>query len=65
VGRIGRLAVWLVAPLLVIFGVVFAIYGSDGPPDNERVNSAARLIGVVYGIYAVVMTLVWRRSGPR
>ncbi len=64
-GRIGRLAVWLIAPLVVIFGVAFALYGSDGPPDNERVNSVARLIGLVYGIYAVVVILVSRRSRAR
>ena len=61
-GRIGRLAMWLVGPILVVFLALLAIYGTEGPPDNERFNAGARLIGVLYGVYAVVMILIWRKS---
>jgi hypothetical protein len=62
-GRIGRLATWLVGPILVVFLALLAIYGTEGPPDNARVNAGARLIGVLYALYAVVAIVIWRKSG--
>ncbi len=47
-----------------ILGVAFAIYGFEGPPDDERVNSLARFLGFLYGLYAVALIAFWV-SGSR
>ena len=55
------LALLLLVPLLVIFGIAFAIYGTEGPPDDARTNAAVARLGTVYGIYALVVFVLWWR----
>jgi hypothetical protein len=62
VAIVGRRVAALVAPLAAIFVVAFAFYGVEGPPDSARVDSAARLIGMAYGVYAVVLIVRWRKA---
>ena len=62
---LGKRGALLVGPLVAIFLVAFAMYGTEGPPDNERVNSVARLVGVAYGIYAVGIIAFWVKAGRK
>ena len=57
--KVWHLMVAIVAPLLAIFGVAFALYGVEGPPDTVRVNAAARLIGMGYGVNLVGAVFYW------
>ena len=54
-----KLALLLLTPLLLIAAAAVSIYGWNGPPDQDTAaNKSAHLIGLVYGVYAVV-TIVW------
>ena len=57
------LALLLVVPLILIVLVALSMYGLEGPADNDtRANAILYLIGIVYGSYAVVSFVVWRRK---
>jgi hypothetical protein len=49
----------LLGPFIVLFVVVFAMYGPEGPPDTPRANAVTQLMGTVYGIYIVAIVIFW------
>jgi hypothetical protein len=57
-----KIALLLLGPLVLLIGVAFAMFGTSGPADNDiRAQTMFRLIGMVYGIYLIALSLVWAR----
>jgi arginine exporter protein ArgO len=55
------LALLLLVPIVVIAVVAVAIFGIEGPPDqDEMANRVASFIGMIYGFYMVSAFLIWR-----
>ena len=56
----------IVGPLVILIGVALAMFGTSGPADNDmRAQTTFRLIGMVYGIYLIALSLVWARRNAR
>jgi hypothetical protein len=56
----------IVGPLVILIGVVLAMFGTSGPAGNDvRAQAMVRLIGMVYGIYLIALSLVWARRNAR
>jgi uncharacterized membrane protein len=61
-----KTALLLLGPLVVLIGVALALFGTSGPADNDvRAQAMFRLIGMVYGIYLIALSLVWARRNAR
>jgi len=61
-----KTALLLLGPLVVLIGVALAMFGTSGPADNDiRGQAMFRLIGMVYGIYLIALSLVWARRNAR
>ena len=61
-----KTALLLMGPLVVLIGVALAMFGTSGPADNDiRSQAMFRLIGMVYGIYLIALSLVWARRNAR
>ena len=63
-----KAAVLLAGPLVVLIVVALAMFGTDGPADNDAVGQAAfRLLGMIYGMYLIGLSIAWsrRRSSRR
>ena len=57
-----KIALLLAGPLLVVVGIALALFGTAGPADNDMSAQAAfRLLGMVYGIYLIALSIVWSR----
>ena len=61
-----KTALLLLVPLVLIVGVALAMFGTSGPGDNDiRAQTMIRLLGMVYGIYLIALSLVWARRNAR
>jgi hypothetical protein len=61
-----KTALLLLGPLMVLIGVALAMFGTSGPAANDiRAQTMFRLIGMVYGIYLIALSLVWARRNAR
>ena len=61
-----KTALLLLGPLALLIGVALAMFGTSGPADNDiRAQTMFRLIGMVYGIYLIALSLVWARRNAR
>jgi hypothetical protein len=57
-----KVAILLLGPLVLLIVLALAIFGTDGPADNDPVAQAAfRLLGMVYGIYLIALSIAWSR----
>ena len=57
--RYVQLVLLLLVPLALIAAVALSIYGLAGPSDNDKsANTIGYLVGMVYGVYAVVI-ITW------
>jgi len=61
-----KTALLLLGPLVLMVVVALAMFGTSGPADNDiRAQAMLRLIGMVYGIYLIALSLVWARRNAR
>jgi uncharacterized membrane protein len=61
-----KTALLLLGPLVVLIGVALVMFGTSGPADNDiRAQTMFRLVGMVYGIYLIALSLVWARRNAR
>jgi hypothetical protein len=57
-----KAGILIVGPLVFLIVVALAIFGTDGPADNDAVAQAMfRLLGMVYGIYLIGLSVAWSR----
>ena len=57
-----KIAALLLGPLLVITGFALALFGTDGPAEHDLgAQAAVRLLGMVYGIYLIALSIFWSR----
>ena len=57
-----KVAVLLVGPLVLLIAVALAIFGIEGPADNDAVAQATfRLLGMIYGMYLIGLSIAWSR----
>jgi hypothetical protein len=57
-----RAAALVVGPLVFLIVVALAIFGTSGPADNDAVAQATfRLLGMVYGMYLIGLSIAWSR----
>jgi uncharacterized membrane protein len=57
-----KVALLLIGPLLVIIAIALALFGTAGPADHDiRAQAAFRLLGMVYGIYLIALSIAWSR----
>lgn len=63
-----KAALLLLGPLVVLIVMAVVMFGTAGPADNDAAGQAMfRLLGMVYGIYLIGLSIVWsrRRSSNR
>ena len=61
-----KIALLLLGPLVLLIGVALAMFGTSGPADNDiRAQAMARLLGMLYGAYLVVLSLLWALRNSR
>jgi hypothetical protein len=60
--KVVKRAVMVVGPIVAVVLIAFAVYGTEGPPDNAPVDAVTELVGVTYGAYLAVLTFVWLRA---
>ena len=61
-----KTALLLLGPLVLFVGVALAMFGTSGPADHDiRTQAMFRLLGMVYGIYLIALSLVWARRNAR
>ena len=59
-------AILLVGPLVLLILVALAIFGTGGPAANDPAAQAAfRLLGMVYGMYLIALSIAWSRRRSR
>ena len=61
-----KVALLLIGPLVVIMLIALALFGTAGPANNDmRAQAGFRLLGMVYGIYLIALSIVWSRRNAR
>ena len=61
-----KAALLLLGPLVCLAAVAIAIFGLDGPADNDlREQALFRLLAMVYGIYLIALSIFWARRRQR
>ena len=61
-----KTALLLLAPLVVLAGAALAMFGTSGPAAGDlRAQAMFRLLGMVYGIYLLALSIVWARRHAR
>ena len=61
-----RVAVLLLGPLAILVAAALALFGTAGPaPDDMRGQAMFRLLGMVYGIYLIALSVAWSRRRQR
>ncbi len=57
-----RAAILLLGPLVLLILVALAIFGTSGPAGNDpAAQTAFRLLGMIYGMYLIGLSIVWSR----
>jgi hypothetical protein len=61
-----KAAFLLLGPLAVLIVIAIAIFGTSGPADTDiRGQAMFRLLGTVYGIYLIGLSIAWSRRKAR
>ena len=61
-----KAAFLLLGPLAILIVIAVAIFGTSGPADTDiRGQAMFRLLGMVYGIYLIGLSIAWSRRKAR
>ena len=59
-------ALLLLGPLALLIGIAIALFGTGGPAATDvRAQALFRLLGMVYGIYLIALSIFWSRRRQR